>query len=150
MGIIPDAKPEFEIDKTAADELDCRNDAAAEGGAQNEWLVLHGTVEMKNCGQANTSAERHTPMRITSEENLERIVCRAPCCEQAELAQGNTDGLGKRILFFGNRSVHKIPFMSSLFDSFSIYRKKDGKPKKRGNVWGNFFLPPCKITEDLI
>ena len=150
MRIIPYAKPEFEIDKTAADELNRRNDTAAERGAQDEWLVLHGTVEMKNRAQANTAAERHAPMGMSAAEDLERIVCRAPCGEQAELAQEDTDRFGKGVCFFGNRSIHGRPFVLSFFGSFSICRKSADQSKKRGKLWGNFFLPPCKIAEDLI
>ena len=81
MGIIPYAKPEFQIDKTSADKLDCRNDPTAERGTQDERLVLHCAVEVKDGGKANAAAECHTPMRVSAAEDFERIVSCAPCRE---------------------------------------------------------------------
>ena len=146
MRIIPYAKPEFEIDKTAADELDRRNDTAAERGAQDEWLVLHGAVEMKNRGQANTAAERHAPMGMSAAEDLERIVCRAACGEQAELSQGDTDRFGKGVRFFGNRSVHRRPFVLSFFSVVSVFAEKVPiNRKKEANFGGIFSYPLVKL-----
>lgn len=74
MRIIPYAKVEGQVHKTPADELDCRDDPAAERGTQKEWLVLHRAVEVEDGNKANTAAERHAPMRMSAAEDFERIV----------------------------------------------------------------------------
>ena len=67
VGIIPDLLMEGQIDQTAADQLHGGDGGGAQGGAQEDGPMAQAVVDMVDGAEADTAADRHTPMREAAE-----------------------------------------------------------------------------------